>query len=169
MRITKELANNIAHTLLQKKQKEIEAIEKDISRMVTEYYEALIPKAVIAFSKKHKGYLPMTQSVTIDNGYFHWTFFPLTKHLPKIENHSLLQRLEPEFNKKLQDIYHKKDEMKRTLKELINETVGTLLSLGTSKRIAEVFPEAAKLLPAEGSTTTRALAVNVESLRKRIA
>lgn len=170
MRITKQLAENIARQLLSKKVKEIEEIEQKMSRITTEYYESTIPIPVLNLAKKHKGWVRMTDVVKLNNGFFRYYGIKLTKTLPKLDTYSeVISDLDPKFNKEIQALYNKKKELTERGIELKNETISTLIALGTYKRVAEVFPEAARLLPDEGKVTSKALTVNVELLRKRIS
>jgi len=169
MRISKTTAESIAKSLLEHKQKDINSLNQEIKDCVTEYYESLIPKNVLTFHKNYPGWIRETSCVSIKSGIFNFQMFDLSRKLPQIQMTSTITGVDSQFLKALEKLTMKRSKLTSGLRELRDDTISTLLSLGTTKRVSEVFPEAAKFLPAEGSTMTKALAVNIEALRKRIA
>lgn len=162
MRITKQIAENVAERLTETKVKNLEAQKQKIKDLVTELIREKTPHEVVLLSKKHTSFFTITDRFRFDTEDFKWEYFESNERFPSTEKHYELTK---EENKKLFTLVQKREKQKNEIKQLRKEIEQALINLKTFKRVETEFPEAFKFLPKNGST---ALVVNVDSIRKQL-
>ncbi len=171
MRISKDTAKHIAKLLCEKFRKEYEVTYEELREYVLSEYEKQIPKDILAIHKKHPEYFTTTSTVLIDgHGFSHFQIS--TKGDSKrcfITNYTDY-KTKMKYDKKVFDVaqtlLRKYEAGNEKYKSLLKEVEVALITLQTTKRIEEKFPEAKAYLPTSNSL---ALVVDYSKLRKKIA
>lgn len=167
MRMTKDLAYQVATKMAQGSKQLYEAAKKEYSAAVREAFEKQIPKEVKECYAKHKDWF-LTRSIICLHGHgFNWERVvvdsPVISNAEKHSDPTL--KLTKELGDSLIKLKRKADKLEQDNENLYRETEQALLTLGTFNRIRENLPEAAPFLPPPMSN---ALVVNFDSLRKRL-
>lgn len=166
MRITKDLANQIAFKLTEKSRLVVEAEKIAYQTLVTELYEKETPTAVRECFAKHPEWFSTRSNISFSGHGFRWeSIKSIRRVIPNIEGDArltLTQKIADQLHK-AQQKFEKADKFYKDLKQ---ETETALVNLGTYKRIEENIPEAKKYLPPPMSN---ALVVNMDSLNKKLA
>lgn len=164
MRITKDIANDIAVKLLLNKGQEISDLKSNLSKKVFDLYNKSIPKEVLEFSKKHPEYFLFTDDVTIYGPGLNGQWVKSERVFKKNKNTSLmLNEKDAVFCKKCLDDISDKVSAYHSLK---NEIETALYNLRTYAKVAESFPEAIQFLTKTATST--ALIVNIDSIRQKL-
>jgi len=168
MRISKTMAEAIAKKVLEKNYKAVDDLKKSFDDKAIAAYKANVPKAVWNTFKAHRMYINTTRYLKLGS-YFGYYQVMFRENMPDSRNSGLFE-FEGDLKKEMELLHNKIEVAAVKLRDLHSETVSALLAMGTTKKIREMFPEAAKLLPDdEQKVTTMALVVNLDSIRKRIA
>jgi uncharacterized phage infection (PIP) family protein YhgE len=160
MRITKEIASQVAAKLLSLKYKELAELRKDFSDTVREMYMQTVPDDVIKCFKKHPIYFGYSQgnSITLyGNGFNHEHI-----HVERIPSNGKMLTPSKEQADTLQKLQNKIKDLDKAAKELRKSIEVALYNLRTYEKVKTVFPEAYEFLP-EANT---AIAINVDSIRE---
>lgn len=163
MRITKELANNIARGLLKTKTDEISEFSKSIREYATEIYKRQIPENVLKLFKSNKEYINTSCSVRLIGNGFNYDYQAIDE-LPSTLTHPHLVFTNEEAEKLL-SMRYRLEALKKDREELKKEVEQTLISLGTYKRVSENFPEAIPFLP---KVKNAEIVVDLTKLREKI-
>lgn len=158
MKITKQIAENIANSLLEKKEKELNDKITKSKEKIREEYLKLIPKEVLTVYKKFPSYIQLTSSIGYNILGSHNEYFKTS--IPCNSNKEELLRKTSVFELKLllQD--------RNKLNELKNKTAESIYALKTSKNVEIMFPEAIPYLPKAGITNQ--IAINFKDLFNEI-
>lgn len=163
MKISQSTATNIAKQLTAKHIEKVNKLRKEFIAVVTIAYKKQIPKEVIDFSEKYPEYTQWTADVVLNSHGFRWQYVSLGLKSPKGQNTHM--SLTTQLAKKLQTLDGKIAKADKEYKQLLTEVQYALLALGTTTRINEKFPEAAKLIPQKTNT---ALSVDLKKIRSAI-
>lgn len=166
MKISKDNARAIARKLTEKKQKEVDALDKQIRDFCQKLCEQKIPNPVYEIYKKHREYFENISFVQLIGNGANYESYSITEKLPSWTGYSTVKI---SLTEKQGDVYtplaNKSKILHKELSALIDEIASTLLALGSDKKIRAEFPEAAKYLP---TRSTQALIVNVDSIREKL-
>lgn len=141
----------------------IDKAKKELKDQVSEYVFAHIPDEIIEAYKKHPSYFTRRDYVSLVSGTVQlWNYkceiFPSwDSNIVSISNQQM-ERVNL-MNKNLTKICQENDSFKYRVEQ-------TLLSLGTYKRIKEMFPEAYDYIPTEKKAeNTTAIALPIQELQ----
>ncbi len=161
-RITKEIAQEVAVRMTEKKKNEIESLHKKLKDTVHKYVEKQIPKDVLSCFKKNKGYFHTRTSFQFIGNEFNYESYSCNSELP----YSKYQMApDVEAAKAILQIKHEMDKKNTERNSLKNEIEVALYNLKTYNAVEAEFPEAFKLLP---KRITQALTVNIKSIREKL-
>lgn len=139
MRISRELARTIAVSLTDKLAKGIEQRRKDLDSEILQEHLKSIPKAIKDIDAAHPGWINRTKTITVrfssqgrGIAYFVETEKDVIDHIKDLKAPNWIR-------KKI--IGLRNEESK--LRELKNEITRVVISLRTSKKVIEHFPETA--------------------------
>jgi hypothetical protein len=164
MRITKQIASDVANQLLAKK---VKGNNRNWTELSNEVYESVlktIPKEITELQEKYPSYVRTSQNVRLfGNGFNHENIntpksFPCTDYS---KTYTPTEKEAAEWIKLLNDYKDGKD----NLRKLSSEIESALYNLKTYKAVQENFPEAYELLPEKVSTS---LSVNISDIRQKI-
>lgn len=165
MRISKELSQSIAKKLTEKSRLAADGLRKEYQQLVSDLYEAQIPKEIKDAFSMHPEWFYTIRSITFDGHGFRWE--TVTPPSALIANKGTYCHLE--LNAKMADRIMKSkrkvDKTNEAYKELLRETENALMALRTFKQIEENIPAAKPFLPPPMSN---ALVCNFDSLNKKI-
>lgn len=162
MRITKEIAYNVALGLTNKSKKACEKLETEFQLAVVCAYDQQIPDLVKSTFKKFPEWFARTDYITLrGHGFNHESVFLKKQAICNNGSNSAFLAMDDEIGSALQMKRNAHAKARKKYSELLNETAQTLMDLRTYKRISEVFPSAMPFLPKEMSTS---LIVNIDSL-----
>lgn len=151
-RISQVSAEEVTNKLVAKIQKEIDAKYNELKEYITPIYEATIPKEVMRQWDRGKMWLRPTESVyLIGMGLTDkYRARSLSKSLPKNSGSSTPEmQLADEQAAVVVKIENAIETLKDRKKRTYNEIKGTILGLGTWKKVAEVLPELKPYIPVQ--------------------
>lgn len=165
MKISKQLAQDIAKCLLDAKEKEYKKLQMEYRQYATEEYQKSVPKEVVEVYKKHPEYINTCRSLMANGHGFNYTHIEATEDViqSRISSYNTI----PLNNKNSEVLIKMKTKYEKALekyKKLYKETEIALLTLATTKRIEENFPEAKPFLPTQSLLPS----INLDGLRKEI-
>ncbi len=150
-RISKQSAAEITRKLVEKIQKEIDAKELELKEYVTEVYVATIPKDVMRMWSRGKQWMNNTRYLYLRGTGLtgsKWTYYYITEHYPSCANTPEVELTDEQANAVVK-IENAISDLKEKKKRTTLEIEGTLLGLGTYKRILEQMPYLAPYLPVQ--------------------
>lgn len=166
MRISKDLAKQIAERLLEKKAEGISKAQDALRKFTNEIVPTKIPDEVKQFAKRFPEYFEFSTSVRFccketNRSTYKWNSVD-DSFVDKSEG-SYMAITKSEYNEyeKLSD---KIEKLKSDYNRSLQDVKAAIFNLRTDAKLREHFPEAAALIP-KGNTTT-ALAVNIDSIRE---
>lgn len=168
--MSKQLAYDIARKLTEKLRNKIDKLETELGRFVKAEYEKQIPKQIKKLAITHPGWIEWTDEVRLHGHGFNYKKINFClrsaeKELPR----PIREEAELVLTDELADEIKKRENVIGDLVKkkavLLIEIQAALLGLSTFARIQEKFPEAVKFIPI---STSRAIAVNMDSLRDKI-
>jgi len=138
MRISYELARSIANGLTEKTKKTIENLQAEIDKLVIEEYDKKVPAMIRNAVKYFPEWVERTDSIRVICGQ-NYAYWVKCKNKVIIKGGDAALRATGTIKKKV--LLLKATEEK--LRQLRKETTSAIVSLGTSKRVIDQFPEAA--------------------------
>lgn len=167
MRITKQIAQDVAMQLVSGKRVEIKELKNKQAEFLTEIYENSLSDLIKESFAKHKGFIYSGSSlrlsgVGLPQGYKN---YPLTKELPKCNSCSIFP-VTDEQAAIILGYSDKVDDLEREVNELQNNIEAALFNLRTYGNVEKEFPEAFKLLPV--TKTNTGLMVNIKDIRCKL-
>lgn len=164
-KISQQTADRLTKILLSKKEIARNKSGLEFRKAVESAYVKTIPADVMKFYKKNPKFTRTTMQVQMIGGGFNHEYVTLIDSQPA-EHYRSTTIFSPEgpVADALKKLHNESKTLTDQYDALKSETYNALISLGTSKRIIESFPELAKYL----EVATTALIVNVTDLKKRI-
>lgn len=162
MRITREIATQVAKKLTEKKLKEVSELQNDLLKSFTEIVKKTIPAEVIEFHKKHKGYVNERISVQLHGNGWEWQTLSFSEPLP-LKERAFVPK--PKDSDLLLNKHNAYEEARRSLLSLVEELENVLYNLRTYSKVNLEFPEATPFLP---SAKEAGLMVNINDVRKKL-
>ena len=170
MRVSKDTASRMARQLTKKSYDKWKAAEAAVPKFIIDLHDKKTPDDVKAFTKDHPGYISTSSTIYLEGpGMGHNAYENIGKNLPRNSGGGSTVRMvlttkEAEALKKLQ---HARTDAKKKWEDLLQETTNSIMALGSSKRVAEHFPQAANLIP-DTPAKTMALIPNLEGLTNKL-
>lgn len=165
MKVSKELAGLVANKMTDKKRKEIEVIEKQISEIGYDLAKSTVPKKVLEFYNDNHGYFYKCSQIQVSGNGMNYQVINFSPSVPTKNEWRINKSVDEKTGKKLSSLFSEKEAKQKELKELKNEIESAILSLGTHARVEEKFNEAYKLFPVKKHTE---VIVNIDSIRKKL-
>lgn len=164
MRITKQLANDIAKKLTSKNLQEITDAKTKLKSKSKEFAIKKIPTEVMEMFAKYPKVFEATRSIRFTNVDLHFKWWSIEGDIPDFfENYTPISDADAKTLKKLNDNIR---QLENENKDLFRQIEIALIGLKTFKNVERDFPEAAKHLPTPATST--ALTVNLDSIRKKL-
>lgn len=165
MRITKSDAESVAIKMTEKKQKEIDKVDKELSEYGYQLAKSLVKKDVMDFFAKHPEYTLSAEKISVTGVGMSWeTIYFVGKRIPMV-NPGTCKSVTNEQAKHIVSLMNKKNDLKKEKAKLFKDIEVALLSLGTYNKVKEQFKEAAPFLPFKQKSE---IVVNLNDIRKRI-
>jgi len=167
MRISQDLAKQIASKLTEKSKAAYIAEQTAFKELVYETYMSRTPAEVRAVFEKHPDWVFSRQEVIINGHGFNYMRAMASK--PVVCNEGSLNAHMPMTEKVgsiLLSAWRKVEKAKEKYEKLKKETETALLNLKTTKQIAENLPAAIPFLPPPMSNS---LVVNIDTLKRKLA
>jgi hypothetical protein len=166
MRISHDLAIEIANVLTQKSKVANEKLRTDIDALVFETYTKAIPKELVKLDKAIPDWVHKSGSI-----YVRYRVGNLQRtHITVLKGKVITKGGNPDIkattvirNKIIQ--LSKQEEALRALKK---DTIRAVLALGTSKRVLQQFPGAEAALKARGNLPVVPVNINVHDLKAKL-
>jgi len=165
MRITKEIAKSVAFRMTEKKRKELDLLNKNLSELAYELALSKINKSVIESFNKHKKYFKTFSSFKVIGNGFNYEYFSFNNKLPCEDIYSVTYEFDVKNSKKLLDLLNEKNKLSEDLIKLRNDIEIALIGLKTYNKIESEFKEAFVFLPIKVSTE---LTVNIDKIREKL-
>jgi len=164
MRITKQIADDVAKKLTEKKSKELEELKSKLSDLVKKEYDKKIPTEVIELAKLYPSYFDFNRYVRLNgNG---WSYKNIELKGTVISQNGS-SHLEPDNKASLaiKSISDKVDDMNANISRLKTDVSNAIYNLRTYAKVSENFPEAISFLPKQQNT---ALQLNISDIKQRL-
>ena len=165
MRITKQIASDVAFKMLTKKREQLKSKKVSISEKLEHMILKTIPMGILDFSKKHPDYFKWADDVSINGNGFNYKHFDLNKNVVSISRYRVAFEPNEQEAKELSNLINSYEKQEKELKELQNEIEITVFNLRTYNKVSENFPEALPYLP-KGENTS--LTINLSDLRQKL-
>jgi hypothetical protein len=167
MRITKEIADQVARQMIAKKLEKNEAKLQELKGLVAlRVMETKIPKEVGQFrSDGFEDYLKKSRGVTLIGNGFNHEYLDLKPFPSTTSNNYITFEPTPEDAKIWIKLHRDYQTEIQNIQRLRGEIEEFLYRLKTYAKVEKEFPEAFKLLPAKQET---GFSVCVDDLRKRL-
>lgn len=165
MRISKDLAGQIAYKLTEKTRIAMDAVKKEYGLLATEMYEATIPEAIKAAHKKHPEWFYSRGTMHFSGHGFNFERVTTERQVICNSGTDANLTLTAKTATTLMAAKRKYEKAEAEYKALKKETETAFINLGTYARIREHIPAAAPMLPPPMSN---ALVCNFDSLNKRL-
>lgn len=160
MRITKQIANDVAIKMLADKKKSINEIDRELGLTVQNMLVAQIPAEVLTVFAKHASYFDSRRSWHINGEGLNWEVVTIPESLP-YKGGAFTPTSEQA--KELVKIINKQKDKHTAYKKAVRELEVLLYNLKTYANVTKSFPEALPFLPVGQNT---AVAFNIEDVRK---
>lgn len=165
MQISQSLACLIANKLVENKQKQVDAAQKELSTFVYDTYVSQTPDEVKELFKKHSEWFMTSKEVRVHGHGFNYDYFSVEKPvIMNCQNNTATIKLTEKISSKIQALQKQAVKLKDERNDLKSDIKTALLQLRTYKQIEKTFPEAAPWLPKQ----SMALVVDVEPIRRRL-
>lgn len=165
MKISKEAAKNITSKLLETKRKKLDAAYLEYRQLATDLYKSQLPNELVELQRKYPEYISKCSSLLINSHGFNWERINATEQVIQVAKGENIIDLNAKDADKLLKLKQKHEKLRKSYSELFSETEHALISLGTTKRIEENFPEAKPFLPVSENLLPVA---NLADLRSKI-
>jgi hypothetical protein len=167
MRVSKELARQISFKLTGKGRTKVDKLKREWEKAVTIAYIQQIPERVIKTQGLCPEWFQMTGTITLEGHGFSWTNVNATDRVIKDGHSNAKVKLDPKLADELKTLQIAYQNAKDANEKLQMETENAILALGTYKKIAEHFPQAANLLPTTAAKCM-ALIPNLDGLTNKL-
>jgi hypothetical protein len=168
MRISKDWANDVARSLCQKSRDHVSDLKVAFRELATTIYESQVPKEVIKLGNDHPTWVNKITVIIIDGAGFNRYNCTATRLVyAKPFNQAHITMSNP-IGDRLTKARRAYEDAENVYKLLVQDTLNALLNLGTTKRISEQFPEAAKYI-AGPKQVYPVPTIPLDPLRKRLA
>lgn len=166
-KISQDTARKASWKIVEPIKTKMDEIEKEISVLVTDIVVQAIPADVMKLWKKHSEYMKSNNDIRICGHGFDNRQVALTGSYP-CEDTSWHKKMDitKEQAVELHKLDAKKEKLNDKYKTTQKEIEGTLLALGTTKRVLEQFPEAAAHLDITAPNT--GLMLQIDPLREKV-
>lgn len=164
MRITKDLATQIAIKLTEKHRETYKAADKAANDYVRAAYMESVPALVTSF--KYLEYINTTNRVYVSSAALNTTFY-VSPEVPSNSGHGVKIVLSNSQADTLQKLMYAAKDADIKARGLKQEIINTLLALRTFKTVREQFPEASEHLPNDNTVST-ALIPDLSKLRNQL-
>jgi hypothetical protein len=166
MKITHDLATEIANVLTQKSKAANERLRGEIDASVLEAYTKAIPKELVKVDKAIPNWVHKASSIYVryrinNRDRTHITMVK-AKVITRVGNSDI--KPTPAIRRKIIQL-DKQEEALRTLKK---DTIRAVLALGTSKRVLQQFPDAEPALKSKGNLPVVPVSINVHDLKAKL-
>lgn len=167
MRISKDLAEQIATALTEKSRQKKEHLKRAYRKLVYDAHIATIPEDIKKLYEKHHEYFYVSSSIYLDGHGFNREFVSVDKLVP--ENRVRKETpLDKETAKTLVAAKRAAEDATKQCEDLRQEICNTLLALRTFKKIIEHFPEAEKYLPRTPGAVCLAIIPDLTKLKAKL-
>lgn len=168
MRITKEIAEQVARQMIEKKLEKNETKLQELKGLVAlRVMETKVPKEVGQFrSDGFADWLKKSRGVTLMGNGFNHEYLDLKEFPSTTTNNYIPFEPTPEDAKIWIKLHGDYQSERQKIQRLRGEISDTLYSLKTYNRVEKDFPEAFKFLPAKQET---GLSICIDDLRKRLS
>jgi len=160
MRITKQIAQDVASKMLVDKYKSIAELDKELGLRVQDYLTAKIPAEVNTVFAKHPDYFDSRRSYYLYGEGLNCKSVTIPQSLPSVGSSFTVK---PEQAKEIVKLSNKRDDLHEAYKKALREVEVLLYNLRTYANVTKSFPEALPFLPVGQNT---AVALNIEDVRK---
>jgi hypothetical protein len=169
MRVSQETAGHIARALTKKSYEKWQKAKNDVPKAISELYYKKIPVEVAIVLDKHPDWFDWTNIVYIVGaGFGHNDYETSSKQVPRNQCGGYAKmKLTDKEAEALKTLIHNRERLQKEYEDLERETRNSIIALGTHKKIAEHFPQAANLLPTTKAKTF-ALIPNLEKLTLKL-
>lgn len=161
-KISRSLAEDIATKLVVKLDEESKSINKEIEDILYEETIKLVPKDIMNIFNENKQWINYTNASYFSFRSNH-VYYNLRRDYPYNKDKNIVIT-DDEICEKLELLKNKDEKLKKKRKDLHKEVADTILSLNTTNKIKEFFPEAAVYLPGEKME----IAINIDSTREKV-
>jgi hypothetical protein len=165
MRITKQLAEQIAAKLLTEKQANVTKLRKEYEDYITLAYLSQTPKEVLAVYAKHPEWFYTRGSVTLNGSGFRYESVSTNCQVICNGGSSANLMMNDKISHKAKMLQNKWESAKDKVRELKMKLEVALFNLRTYAAVQKSFPEAAPFLPKDA---TMSLMINYDALRKEL-
>lgn len=164
MRITKQLAQDVAIAILKERSVKHQQFKNETGEIIHKHLMSLLPKDVVKlFNSKDKGYLRTTSYVRAIGQGLNFDHIDTPEH-PYTGNNSCT--FPDELSLKISKRREISNNESQEIRNLRDQIEATLIDLRTVKKVNEFFPEASPFLSTEKATVY--LPVNLDKLRSKI-
>lgn len=162
MKITRAIAGNAARKMSEKQFNDsIEKIENEIKKYGEKLANKYIPKEIIEISKVHKKFFDMDNCIKVISEHSIWPIYVKTENkYPNYSSGSIL--ISTEDMNKAKSLTEKKGRLSDEKGDLFDRITDTLISIRTTKKVDEIFPEALPFLEIENKQLP---AIKIDDLR----
>jgi hypothetical protein len=167
MRISKDLARQIALKLTQKSRDKRDKLKAAWEEAVTISYIQQIPEKVIKLQSLYPEWFKISGNIILEGHGFSWTNVNATEHVIKGKSDNCFLKLDAKLAGQLKALQNAYQDAKQAETNLFEEIETAILGLGTSKKVADHFPDAAKYLPPDGARSM-ALIPDLSKLTNKI-
>lgn len=162
MRITKQIAENVASKLLLKKNEYLNLSKDDLEKLVCEIMKSKVPESVLKVFKSNPEYVETSNYISLNGNGFNWERVCLGKQIPcKNTDYTPTYEESRIISEKINTF----QKLKKEISDLKHELVVNIFNLKTYKQVEENFPEAYVFLP---EIKNNAVAVNLTTLRAKL-
>ena len=167
MRMTKDLAQDVARRITEKSSEYVDKCLKDVQSFVTKVYVESVPIEVSGAFKKFPDYFCVTERIKVLGTGFSYDYIDTDEDVEvvcNLDNEAVLKLNGADSNKYV-SLNRKYESAKKKHREFKKEIEVSLYSLRTFSQIEKHIPEAVPFLPKSESL---AVAKNFTRLRKLI-
>jgi len=165
MRITKQLAEELATKLLTTKQEQVSKLRKEYEEYVTAAYISQTPKEILSAYAKHPEWFYTGNSITLNEKGFRYESVTTTSQIICNSGTGANLTLSDKVAHKAKMLQNKWQSAKDKLRELKTKLELALFNLRTYASVQKNLPEAAPFLPKDA---TMSLMINYDALRKEL-
>ena len=164
MKVSKQMAEDLAKKLVESRNAEINEVEKKLRELSDKIYEKTVPVALIPVFEKHRDFMRSTNSFQVYGNGLNGEQFKLSKSMPGKGDYTNIQPTEKECEK-LKTLFYQIKDLKKAKEDLQRRTERALISLSTTKKVADQFPELKDFLARAESNKFLPIP-NLEQLKK---
>lgn len=140
MKVSKQMANDLAKTLVSHRRPAIEKAEKQLRELADKIFKKTIPANVLAFYEKSPEYIRKTGGFYVSGNGFVYSMIHLSKSLPSKSEYPTIIPSDKDCEA-LKVLLERVDELKKNRDDLMKRSERAILDLSSTKRVATEFPE----------------------------